>query len=148
MDEPQSVFRFLHFHTSCPKQVHKISYRVYSLQEFKQNESRTSCSSSNYCINFRVKGKEAKNKSRYEIVSQKKEKLWILWNFAGKTAGFFFFFFFQFHFSFILFLFYFLISIFFFNFVFFFRRFFSFHLSSFFELKPHEKHVAESWHNI
>ena len=72
----QSVFKFslrLHYHTSCSYRVHKsCSYRVFSLQEFKQNDSRTSCSSSNYCTNFRekqVKKKEIKNESLCETLA-------------------------------------------------------------------------------
>ena len=41
----------------------KLLHRVSSFQEFKQSESRTICSSRNYCTNFRekqVKGKETK----------------------------------------------------------------------------------------
>ena len=38
----------LHYHTSCSYRVHKsCSCKVFSLQEFKQNASRTNCSSSN-----------------------------------------------------------------------------------------------------
>ena len=43
--------------------------RVFSLQEFKKNDSRTNCSSSNYYTNFRerqVKEKETKKKCRYD----------------------------------------------------------------------------------
>ena len=51
--------------------VHKsCSCKVFSLQEFEQNGSRTSCSSSNYCTNFRekqVKKKEIKNKSVWDL---------------------------------------------------------------------------------
>ena len=50
----QSVFRFslcFNFQTRCSYQVHKrCLYIVFSLQEFKKNESRTSCSSSNCCV--------------------------------------------------------------------------------------------------
>ena len=63
----------LHYHTSCSYRVHKsCSYKVFSLQEFKQNDSRTSCSSSNYCTNFRekqVKKKEIKNESLCETLA-------------------------------------------------------------------------------
>ena len=61
--DSQSVFKFsLRFqhHTSCSYQAHKsCPYGIFSLQEFKQNDSRTSSSSSssssNYCTNFREK---------------------------------------------------------------------------------------------
>ena len=37
----------LHYHTNCSYRVHKISfYRLFSLQQSKQNDLRTSCSSS------------------------------------------------------------------------------------------------------
>ena len=52
------TFTFYRVHKSC-------SYRVFSLQEFNQNESRAGYSSSNYCTNFRkkqVKEKETKKK--------------------------------------------------------------------------------------
>ena len=46
----QSTFKVLwrfHYHTNCSYQVHKISfYRLFSLQQSKQNDLRTSCSSS------------------------------------------------------------------------------------------------------
>ena len=52
--DSQSVFKFslrLHSHTSCSYRVHKsCSYKLFSLQEFKEIGSRTSCSSSYYCI--------------------------------------------------------------------------------------------------
>ena len=77
-----SVFRFslrLHYHTNCSYRVHKnCSYRVFSLQEFKRNESRTSCSSSNYCTNFqekKVKEKERKKKSLCKTLARKKKKI-------------------------------------------------------------------------
>ena len=68
---------FSNFHcaytTSCSYRVHKsCSYKVFSLQEFKQNDLITSCSSSNYCSNFRerqVKKKEIKNKSLCETLA-------------------------------------------------------------------------------
>ena len=63
----------LHYRTSCSYRVHKnCSYKVFSLQEFKRNDSRTSCSSSNYCINFRekqVKKKEIKNETLCETLA-------------------------------------------------------------------------------
>ena len=46
----QSTFKVLwrlHYHTNCSYRVHKISfYRLFSLQQSKQNDLRTSCSSS------------------------------------------------------------------------------------------------------
>ena len=58
----------LHYHTSCSYRVHKsCSYKVFSLQEFKQNDSRTSCSSSNYCTNFREKQVKKKQKKRKPV---------------------------------------------------------------------------------
>ena len=55
----------LHYQTSCSYQVHKsCSYRLFSLQEFKQNDSRTSCSSSDYCTNFQEKTSQEKEKKR------------------------------------------------------------------------------------
>ena len=63
----QSVFKFslrLLCHTSCSYRLHKsCSYRVFSLQEFKQNDSRTSCSGNNYCTNFREKQVKEKEKT-------------------------------------------------------------------------------------
>ena len=60
----------LHYHTSCSYRVHKsCSYKVFNLQDFKQNDSRASCSSSNYYTNFRekqFKKKEEKNLEFYE----------------------------------------------------------------------------------
>ena len=51
--------------SSCSYRVHEsCPYRVFSLQEFKQSDSRAS-SSSNYCTNFRekqVKEKETKKR--------------------------------------------------------------------------------------
>ena len=45
----QLAFKFLwrlHYHTICSYQIHKsCSYRLFSLQESKQNDLRTSCSS-------------------------------------------------------------------------------------------------------
>ena len=56
----------LHYHISCSYRVHKSSFcRIFSLQEIKQNNSRTSCNSSNYCTNFwgkQLKEKEKKGK--------------------------------------------------------------------------------------
>ena len=66
----QSVFRFslrLPFHTSCSYRVHESCLRrVSSLQNFKQNESRTSCSSSNYCNNFQ-KNKLGKERQKRKV---------------------------------------------------------------------------------
>ena len=74
--DSQSVFKFslrLHYHTSCSCRVHKSwSYRVFSLQEFKQNDSRTSYSSSNYCTNFWEKQVKEKEKKKEDCV-----KLWL-----------------------------------------------------------------------
>ena len=69
--DSQSAFNFLrrlHYHTSCSYQVDKsCSYRVFSPQELKQNDSRTSCSSSNCCTNFReTTRKREKKKSLCE----------------------------------------------------------------------------------
>ena len=70
--DSQSVFKFIlrfHYHTSSSYQVHKnCSYRVFSLQELKQNDSRASCSSSNYCTNFREKQVKEKEKKKEETV--------------------------------------------------------------------------------
>ena len=64
----QSVFKFsfrLHYHISRSYRVHKsCSYRVFSLQEFKQNDSRTSCNSNNYGASFREKQVKGKGKKR------------------------------------------------------------------------------------
>ena len=74
--DSQSVFRFwlcLHFDTSRSYSIRKsCSYRVFSFHEFKQNDSRTRCNSSNYYTNFsekQAKEKETKKKSRYETVA-------------------------------------------------------------------------------
>ena len=64
--DSQSVFQFsllLHYHTSCSYSVHKsCSYRVFSLQEFMQNDSKTSCRGSYYCADFREKKSKKKKK--------------------------------------------------------------------------------------
>ena len=68
LNDSESAFNFLrrlHYHKSCSYQVHKsCSYRVFNFQEFNQNDSRTSCSSSNYCTNFREKQINKKEKKR------------------------------------------------------------------------------------
>ena len=70
--DSQSVFKFslrLHYHTSCSYWLHKsCSDRVFSLQEFKQNDSRTSCNSNNYFSNFPEKQVKEKEKKREEFV--------------------------------------------------------------------------------
>ena len=77
----QSAFNFLrhlHYHKSCSYQVHKgSSYRLFSRQEFKQNDSRPTCSSSSYYINFRekkVKEKERKKEVSVSNLGLKEEK--------------------------------------------------------------------------
>ena len=77
--DSQSAFNFLrrlHYHASCSYQVDKsCSYRVFSPQEFKQNDSRTSCSSSNCCTNFReTTRKREKKKSLCETLPQPFER--------------------------------------------------------------------------
>ena len=71
MYHSQSVFKFslrFHYHTSCSYQVHEsCSYRLFSLQEFTQNDSKTSCSSSNYCSNFREKQVKKKKKKKKRV---------------------------------------------------------------------------------
>ena len=66
MNDSQSAFNFLrrlHYYKSCSYQVHKsCCYRLFNFQEFKQNDLRTSCSSSNYCTNFREKQIKKKEK--------------------------------------------------------------------------------------
>ena len=63
----------LHDHASCSYRVHEsCSYKVFNLQQFKQNDSKRSYSSSNYCINLREKQfwkKEIKNKSLCETLA-------------------------------------------------------------------------------
>ena len=70
------TFKFslrLHYHTSCSYRAHKsCSYRLFSLQEFKQNDLRTSCSSIDYCTNFREQ--QVKKKLKKRIV---RVKLWL-----------------------------------------------------------------------
>ena len=62
----------LHYHISCSYRVHKSSfYKIFSLQEFKQNNSRTSCNSSDYCTNFREKQLKEKEKKRKVRVKRK-----------------------------------------------------------------------------
>ena len=46
-------------HTAVYK---SCSYSLFSLQEFKQNDSKTNCSSSNYCTNFQEKQVKEKEK--------------------------------------------------------------------------------------
>ena len=62
----QSVFKFLRrlrYHISCSYQVHKrCSYRLFSLQEFKEKWLKSNYSSSNYCTNFREKTSQEKGK--------------------------------------------------------------------------------------
>ena len=63
------VYTIIYKYTSCSYRVQKsCSYRVFSLQEFKQNDSRTSCSSSNYCTNFQEKQVKAKKRKKEENV--------------------------------------------------------------------------------
>ena len=67
----------LHYHTSCSYGLHNCCfYRVFSFQEFKKNDSRTSCSSSNYSTNFREKQVKEKDKKKEVCVKPwlKKEK--------------------------------------------------------------------------
>ena len=81
MNYSQSVFKFLwrlDYHKSCSYPVHKsCSYGLlFSLQEFKQTDLRTSCTSSNYCVNFRekqIKEKKKKKKSLYEEKKRRKK---------------------------------------------------------------------------
>ena len=70
--------RFSNFHlrlhlTSSSFRAHKrYYYKLFSLQEFKQSDLRTSCSSSNYCTHFRekqIKKKQIKNKSLCETLA-------------------------------------------------------------------------------
>ena len=70
MYDSQSAFkclRCLRYPTSCSYQV-SYSYRLFSLEELKQNDSRTSCSSSSYCTNFREKLSQEKEKKKEESV--------------------------------------------------------------------------------
>ena len=63
----------------------KVVVKVFSLQEFKQNDSRTSHSSNSYRSNFWEKQVKEKEKVREESVwnlGLKEEKLRILWNSA------------------------------------------------------------------
>ena len=50
LHDSQSAFKFLwrlHYHTICSYQVHKsCTYRLFSIQELKLNDLRTSCTSS------------------------------------------------------------------------------------------------------
>ena len=50
-----------------------IKVVLFSLQEFKQIDSRTSCSSSNYCTNFREKKLRKKRKKKKYLC----EKPWL-----------------------------------------------------------------------
>ena len=47
-----------------------LTYRVFNLQVFKQNDSRTSCSSSDYCANFQKKQVTEKEKKKGEVSVQ------------------------------------------------------------------------------
>ena len=69
----QILIAFIH-HTSFSYRAHKSCFTEYSA--FKQNDSRKSCISSNYCTNFRekqVKEKETK-KSVCDKSSLKRRK--------------------------------------------------------------------------
>ena len=73
--------------SSFSHRVHK-SYSRVSLQEFKQNDSRTSCSSSNYYTNFREKQPKEKGKNKGESVwNLDLKKLRILWKSACRTLS-------------------------------------------------------------
>ena len=81
--DSQSILKFslrLHCHTSCLYRVHEsCSYRIFSPQEFKQTDSRISCSRNNYCTNFQEKQLKEKEKKREESVwnlGLKEEKIY------------------------------------------------------------------------
>ena len=78
MYDSQSAFKYLlrlHYHTSCSYQVHKnCSYRLFSLQELKQIDSRTAAPAVTIALI------SEKNKSRKK--RKKKEKS--VWNFGLK----------------------------------------------------------------
>ena len=73
----QSAFRYLlrlHYHTSCSYQVHKnCSYRLFSLQELKQIDSRTAAPAVTIALI------SEKNKSRKKRKKKRKVcvKLWL-----------------------------------------------------------------------
>ena len=76
MEDPFNLRNIEKSYTVCGRETwfvvfaFTLSYRVpkaFSVQEFMQNDSRTSCCNSNYCTNFQEKQVKEKDKERKNL---------------------------------------------------------------------------------